>query len=95
MDNKVATSAGLLKNASSGGDLAPFNGPVHVNKDKLVSVRQAALEINAAIKFTGVSITVNAVMHSALVLDQVSCVPITVTQEGCVKTEKNLISNCT
>ena len=34
---KVGTSAGLLKNAFSGGDLAPFNGPVHVNKDKLVS----------------------------------------------------------
>ena len=49
---KVVTSAGLLKNAFSGGDLAPFNGPVHVNKDKLVSVRQAALEINAANKFT-------------------------------------------
>ena len=31
---KVATSAGLLKNAFSGGDLTPFNGPVHVNKDK-------------------------------------------------------------
>ena len=49
---KVATSAGLIKHAFSGGDVAPFNGTVHVNKDKVVSVRQAALEINAANKFT-------------------------------------------
>ena len=32
--------------------MASFNRTVHVNKDKLVSVRQAALEINAANKLT-------------------------------------------
>ena len=49
---KVATSVGLVKNAFSGGDLAAHSGAVHVNKDKLVSIRQAALEINSANRFT-------------------------------------------
>ena len=49
---KVATSVGLVKNAFSGRDLAPYSGTVHINKDKIVSVRQAALEINAANRFT-------------------------------------------
>ena len=40
---KVATSVGLAKNAFSGGDLAAYSGTVHVNKDKLVSIRQDAL----------------------------------------------------
>ena len=49
---KVATSVGLVKNAFSGGDLVAYSGIVHVNKDKLVSVRQAALEINSVNSFT-------------------------------------------
>ena len=49
---KVATSVGLVKNAFSGGDLYAYSGTVHVNKDKLVSIRQAALEINSANRFT-------------------------------------------
>ena len=49
---KVATSAGLIKSAFSSGDLTPFSGNVEVNKDKLVSVKQGALEINSANKFT-------------------------------------------
>ena len=42
---KVATSAGIIKHTFRLGD-------VKVNKNKVVSVRQAALEINAANKFT-------------------------------------------
>ena len=49
---KITTSVGLVKNAFSGGDLAACSGTVHVNKDKLVSIRQAALEINSANRFT-------------------------------------------
>ena len=49
---KVATSVGLVKNAFSGGDLAAYSGIVHVNTDKLVSIRQTALGINSANRFT-------------------------------------------
>ena len=35
-----------------GGDRAAYSGTVHVNKDKLVSVRQVTLEINSANTFT-------------------------------------------
>ena len=49
---KVATSVGLVKNAFSGGDLDAYSGTVHVNTDKVVSIRQAALEIKSANRFT-------------------------------------------
>ena len=49
---RVATSAGFIKHAFRFGDLAAYTGDVKVNKNKVVSVRQAALEINAANKFT-------------------------------------------
>ena len=49
---KVATSAGIIKHAFRLGDLSTYTGDVKVNKNKVVSVRQAALEINAANKFT-------------------------------------------
>ena len=49
---KVATSAGIIKHAFRLGDLAAYTGEVKINKSKVVSVRQAALEINAANRFT-------------------------------------------
>ena len=49
---KVATSVGLVKNAFSRGDLDAYSGTVHVNTDKLVSIRQTALGINSANRFT-------------------------------------------
>ena len=49
---KVATSAGIIKHAFRTADLAAYTGDDKVNKNKLVSVRQAALEINAANRFT-------------------------------------------
>ena len=49
---KVATSAGIIKHAFHLGDLSAYTGDVKANKNKVVSVRQAALEINAANKFT-------------------------------------------
>ena len=48
---KVATSAGIIKHAFHLGDLAAYTGEV-VNKSKVVSVREAALEINGANRFT-------------------------------------------
>ena len=65
------------------------------NKDKLVIVKQAALEINAANKCTvnRCKCRRNVAIHSALVLDQVSCVPTIVILEGVVKTVKHLINN--
>ena len=84
----VATSVGLVKNAFSGGDLAPYSGTVHVNKDKLVSVRQAALEINAANRFTVNRCKCKGKCSNA----QCSCVPIIVTLEGYVKRK---INSCT
>ena len=48
----VATSAGIIKHAFHLGDLSAYTGYVKVNKNKVVSVRQDALEINAANKFT-------------------------------------------
>ena len=64
-------------------------------KDKLVIVKQAVLEINAANKCTvnRCKCRGNAAIHSALVLDQVSCVPIIVIAEGVVKTATHLINN--
>ena len=49
---QVATSAGIIKHAFRLGDLAAYTGEVKINKSKVVSVRQAALEINAANRFT-------------------------------------------
>ena len=49
---KVATSAGIIKHAFRLGDLSAYTGDVKVNKNKVVLVGQAALEINAANKFT-------------------------------------------
>ena len=49
---KVATSVGVIKTHFRGGDLSNFSGTVGICKNKVVSVRQAAMEINAANKFT-------------------------------------------
>ena len=49
---QVATSAGIIKHAFRLGDLGANTGEVKINKSKVVSVRQAALEINAANRFT-------------------------------------------
>ena len=49
---KVATSAAIIKHAFHLGDLSAYTGDVKVNKNKVVSVRQVALEIKAANKFT-------------------------------------------
>ena len=44
--------AGIIKHAFHLGDLAAYTGEVRINKSKIVSVRQAALQINAANRFT-------------------------------------------
>ena len=48
---KVTTSTGIIKYAFLLGDLSAYTGDLKVNKNKVVSVRQAALEINAVNKF--------------------------------------------
>ena len=46
------SSAGIIKDAFRLGDLAAYTGEVKINKSKVVSVRQAALEIYPANRFT-------------------------------------------
>ena len=49
---KVATSVGMIKNKFRSGDLTTFSGTITPNTDKELSVREAALQTNAANKFT-------------------------------------------
>ena len=48
----LLSSDGIIKHAFRLGDFAAYTGEVKINKSKEVSVRQAALEINAPNRFT-------------------------------------------
>ena len=49
---QVATRVGIIKNKFRSGDFNAFSGTITSNTDKELSVREAALQINAANKFT-------------------------------------------